>query len=265
MATGYQGSYATMPLLTTGLNGRLGGVSYMPQSTPYLNTTFVMAFRQQMDKSKLELVHNLTQQMGVIFNPMVDQIGRMLESFGVQPVQTRHRPLESNDDLPLGNQEHPFRLRVVEPVTYEDEEIIEQCEPRPVLVRRCQNVDRVLRNASNMLGRNNITNVVEEVLVCNGLNVGFHKPNYPSPLPNYIRQEEIPKGCKVPKFTKFAGETNESTIEHLARYETKASSLTKNAFTWFTTLVPNSIRTWKQLERAFHEQFFMGQSKIILK
>jgi len=43
------------------------------------------------------------------------------------------------------------------------------------------------------------------------------------------------------------------------------SSITKNAFTWFTTLPPHSIFSWNQLEKAFHEQFYMGQSKISLK
>jgi len=39
----------------------------------------------------------------------------------------------------------------------------------------------------------------------------------------------------------------------------------KNAFTWFTTLPPHSIFSWNQLKKAFHEQFYMGQSKINLK
>ena len=92
-------------------------------------------------------------------------------------------------------------------------------------------------------------------------------------MPDYIQQTELPRGCKVPKFTKFAGDANESTIEHIARYETEAddianneglklryfpNSLTKNAFTWFTTLTPNSIHTWEQLESIFHEQFYVG-------
>src|ERR1051325_8382995 len=91
---------------------------------------------------------------------------------------------------------------------------------------------------------------------------------------------DLPRGYKVPKFTKFAGDTNESTVEHIARYLTEVgdiannenlrikyflSSLTKNAFTWFTTLPPGSIDTWTLLERLFHEQFYMGQSKISLK
>lgn len=43
------------------------------------------------------------------------------------------------------------------------------------------------------------------------------------------------------------------------------SSLTKNAFTWFTTLPSYSINDWTRLERLFHEQFYMGKSKISLK
>lgn len=42
------------------------------------------------------------------------------------------------------------------------------------------------------------------------------------------------------------------------------SSLTKNAFTWFTTLPPNSIQTWAQLERNIHDQFYRGDTKIKL-
>jgi len=43
------------------------------------------------------------------------------------------------------------------------------------------------------------------------------------------------------------------------------NSLTKNAFTWLTTLTPHSIQNWTQLERLFHIQFYIGQSKISLK
>ncbi|XP_050908604.1 uncharacterized protein LOC127122283 [Lathyrus oleraceus] len=44
-----------------------------------------------------------------------------------------------------------------------------------------------------------------------------------------------------------------------------SSSLTKNAFTWFTTFPVHSINNWTRLERLFHEQFYIGQSKISLK
>ena len=83
----------------------------------------------------------------------------------------------------------------------------------------------------------------------------------------------------MPKFPKFSSDTSESAIEHVARYLTEAgdignnenlrikyfpNSLTKNAFTWFTTLPANSIHDWTRLERLFHEQFYVGQTKISL-
>ena len=122
--------------------------------------------------------------------------------------------------------------------------------------------------------------MIERIMTQNGLNSGFRRPNYTSSITEYILQFELPRACIAPKFTKFAGDTSESIVEHIARYLTEAgdlansenlrikyfpSSLTKNAFTWFTTLPPGSIDTWPYLERLFHEQFYMGQSKISLK
>lgn len=73
--------------------------------------------------------------------------------------------------------------------------------------------------------------------------------------------------------------SRESIIEHVARYQIERgdltideflkmkyfpSSLTKSFFTWFTILPPNSIYTWVQLERVFHEHFFRGETQVIL-
>jgi len=38
-------------------------------------------------------------------------------------------------------------------------------------------------------------------------------------------------------------------------------SLTGPAFTWFTSLPANSIRTWVELEQKFHSYFFMGTNE----
>ena len=101
----------------------------------------------------------------------------------------------------------------------------------------------------------------------NGVNMGIQRPNYTYHLLEYVLQTELPRGWKIPKFTKFVGDTNESTIEHIARYLTKAgdmennenlrmryfpSSLTKNYFTWFKTLPAHSINDWTRLERLCH-------------
>jgi hypothetical protein len=114
----------------------------------------------------------------------------------------------------------------------------------------------------------------------NGLNIGLHRPNFVSPLSELVLLSKHPRGYKIPKFTKFTSDTSESTVEDIARYLTEAgglandenlrlkyfpTSLTKKAFMLFTTLTPHSIQNWTQLERLFHEKFFMGQSKIRLK
>jgi hypothetical protein len=41
-------------------------------------------------------------------------------------------------------------------------------------------------------------------------------------------------------------------------------SLSGIAFTWFTSLAPNSIFTWAQLEQKFHEYFYSGNIELRL-
>lgn len=89
-----------------------------------------------------------------------------------------------------------------------------------LMVPNDQDADQILRNVqqNNFGGANNITNVVEQILAQNGLNIGLHKPNYVSPMLEYVRKTKLHRGWKVPKFTKFCDETNESTTEHVSRY-----------------------------------------------
>ena len=83
----------------------------------------------------------------------------------------------------------------------------------------------------------------------------------------------------MPKFSKFAGELEESIVEHVAHFQIKygdlaiyeflkinyfPSSLMKNIFTWFTRLPPNWIYTSVQPERVFHQHFFRGKTKVSL-
>jgi hypothetical protein len=41
-------------------------------------------------------------------------------------------------------------------------------------------------------------------------------------------------------------------------------SLSDTAFTWFTSLAPNSIFTWAQLEQKFHEYFYFSDTELRL-
>ena len=148
-----------------------------------------------------------------------------------------------------------------------------------IFVDRNDNADEVVRNVQqqNIERHNNIANLDKNIMAQNGLNIGLHRPNFVSPLSELVLQSELPRVYKIPKFTKFAGDTSESIVKHITRYLTEAgdlandenlrlkffpNSLTKNAFTWFTTLAPHSIKHWTELEWLFHEKFYMGQSKI---
>jgi hypothetical protein len=41
-------------------------------------------------------------------------------------------------------------------------------------------------------------------------------------------------------------------------------SLSGSVFTWFTSLAPNSIFTWAQLEQKFYEHFYSGDTELRL-
>jgi hypothetical protein len=87
------------------------------------------------------------------------------------------------------------------------------------------------------------------------------------PCPDNYDQLPYPRGYRVPKFSKFSGEDDKTTLEHVGQFilqcgEASANkviklkifplSLSDTTFTWFTSLAPNSIFTWAQLEQKFH-------------
>jgi hypothetical protein len=86
---------------------------------------------------------------------------------------------------------------------------------------------------------------------------------YQKSYPDYYNQLSYPRGYRVPKFSKFSGEYDKTTLEHVGQFilqygEASANdalilrifplSLSGIAFTWFTSLAPRSIFTWAQLE-----------------
>jgi hypothetical protein len=88
-----------------------------------------------------------------------------------------------------------------------------------------------------------------------------------------------PPGWRVPDFIKFSGEDNRTTWEHISQYIAQLGeisahesfkvrlfslSLTGTAFAWFSSLAPNSIDSWNQLEQKFHDHFFSGDYQLKL-
>ncbi|KAK1648716.1 hypothetical protein QYE76_066521 [Lolium multiflorum] len=93
---------------------------------------------------------------------------------------------------------------------------------------------------------------------------------YSKPYPNEYDLIPLPPKYRLPDFTKFSGSEGTSSIEHVSRYLAQlgmvsasdelrvrffSQSLTGPAFGWYTSLLPDSVRTWKQLEEKFHIQY----------
>jgi hypothetical protein len=102
---------------------------------------------------------------------------------------------------------------------------------------------------------------------------------YQKSYPNYYDQLPYPRDERVPEFSEFSMEDGKSTLEHVGQFilqcgEASANdalklkmfhlSLSSTAFTWFTSLAPNSIFTWAQLEQKFLEYFYSGDTELIL-
>ncbi|XP_058784640.1 uncharacterized protein LOC131659468 [Vicia villosa] len=220
-----------------------------------------------------------TQPGMATFSPNAGLVGRSVQNpgpSGQMPTLTTNNQAAFRQEMDASNHD------MVGVLAQEMGSEVPEEQPRVVVVNREQNAYEVVQRVrrDNVAIENNQTTLIERIMANNGLFTGLRRPNYTSPVADYILQTELPRGTKVPKFTKNLGETGESTMEHIARYLTEAgdlensenfrvkyfpSSLTKNAFTWFTTLPPNSIDTWAHLERLFHRHFYMGQTKNSLK
>jgi hypothetical protein len=111
---------------------------------------------------------------------------------------------------------------------------------------------------------NNLTNQLSTIL-CESFNIEPKGQGriYQKPYPNYYDQLPYPRGYRVPEFSKFSGEDGKITLEHVGQFILQSGEASANdalrlkmfslslfgtAFTWFTSLAPNSIFTWAQLE-----------------
>jgi hypothetical protein len=95
---------------------------------------------------------------------------------------------------------------------------------------------------------------------------------YTKPYPSDYDLIPLPPKYQFPEFTKFNGSEGSSSIEHVNRYLSQLGmilvldplrvrfflqSLIGPAFRWYTSLGPDSIHTWKQLEEHFHIQYHL--------
>lgn len=102
---------------------------------------------------------------------------------------------------------------------------------------------------------------------------------YKCPYPKWYDRVILPARYRILDFTKFTGSNGVSTIEHISRYVTWlrecstdqaykvqffALSLSRLAFTSFSSLPEGSVKNWTDLENKFHKYFFIrtGEKKI---
>jgi hypothetical protein len=102
---------------------------------------------------------------------------------------------------------------------------------------------------------------------------------YQKSYPSHFDLVPYPMGWHTPDFVKFNGEDNRTTWEHVSQYLAQLGkvgsvdalkvrlfslSLTGTAFSWFSSLSPNSIDSWEQLEHKFHDQFYSPENELKL-
>jgi hypothetical protein len=83
----------------------------------------------------------------------------------------------------------------------------------------------------------------------------------------------------TPNFVKFNGEDNKTMWEHVSQYLAQLGgvgsidalkvhlfylSLTGTTFSWFSSLSPNSIDSWEQLECKFYDHFYCSENELKL-
>ena len=94
--------------------------------------------------------------------------------------------------------------------------------------------------------------------------------SYKRPYPEWYDLVTLPTNYRLPEFAKFTGQDSISIIEHVSRYLIQLGeasieeahrvcffslSLSGPAFTWFSSLLVNSIANWADLEK-FHTYFY---------
>jgi hypothetical protein len=110
-----------------------------------------------------------------------------------------------------------------------------------------------------------------------GLKPKMQGPTYMPPFPEWYYRVILPPRVKPPtEFTKFSGQDDTSTVEHIAPYLMQLGeassdeafrvryfpmSLTGSTFQWFSSLPPQSVGTWRELERKFHAHYFSGTTE----
>jgi hypothetical protein len=155
-------------------------------------------------------------------------------------------------------------------------------ETLPQFPFRPQPIDMTPPQATTEPGAdpNNLTNQLATIL-CESFGIEPKDQGrvYQKLYPDYYDKLPYPRGYRVTEFSMFSGDDGKTTLEHVGQFilqcgEASAndtlklrmfsSSLSGIAFIWFTSLAPNSVFTWAQLEQKFHKYFYSGDTELRL-
>jgi len=122
-------------------------------SPPVLTTDSMNLLRQQMDESNYEMVNLLTQQIGVVFNPLIRDTNQSYQALTTQMGRITYffAPRQPVYQLVIQNQQP---LRSIEPMVQRPQpapqpqsvKLLNQGQPEVILVYPNNNADEVVRN-----------------------------------------------------------------------------------------------------------------------
>lgn len=110
-----------------------------------------------------------------------------------------------------------------------------------------------------------------------GIEFKWKARKYQRPYPVHFDLAPYPSSSSLPDFVKFSGENSETPWEHVTRYLAQLGeassveafkvrlfdlSLTGAALWWYSSLPPNSVHAWSQLEHQFYYRFRKKQEPL---
>ena len=79
-------------------------------------------------------------------------------------------------------------------------------------------------------------------------------PVYRKPYPEWVdKTYDFPRGYKMPDFSLFNGEREQSTIEHIARFTTQCSEFTNHDFIRENLYDAQHIHTFLSQEKKYFQ------------
>lgn len=162
------------------------GFGLSSQSVPTFTSSSVVVIRQQMYESNHEMVHMLTQQMGTILRPLIQDSTKSYQQMETQMTRIGDflrapRAQIHQNPPPPPRLETPVRQEEMENETVEHEyQEVEQIprvarRPHVVLVNRNQDPNHVVRKIRQeaATGEQNLEAIVEQIIVQNGISLGL--------------------------------------------------------------------------------------------